>query len=218
MIVDSMTYKEIIAEFNKDWKDYFPSILERKIDDNRYRRYMLKEAKDNVPVFFKPIELTSKRGNKYILQVNSKGRSDYKRYGLLFLLYMYYHRSEGIYAVMRCSHSSWNVNDACYNFYIPHLFDRYRERELNDIHKPKMQTIIEFFKNNGTGKYIDMPNDKYADNIFYTTANGVLLGSKLDGGNTLLRTYITFDMLKGNQIDDNEKLIASVKEYIESEQ
>ena len=49
------------------------------MNDSKYRRYMLKEAKDNVPVFFKPIELTSKRGNKYILQINSKGRSDYKK-------------------------------------------------------------------------------------------------------------------------------------------
>ena len=45
-----------------------------------------------------------------------------------------------------------------------------------------------------------------------------LLGGKLDDGNTLLRTYITFDMLRGEQIDDKERLIARVKEYIENEQ
>lgn len=110
------------------------------------------------------------------------------------------------------------MKEASYNIYIPHLFDRYRERELQDIHKPKMQTIIEFFKNNGVGRYIDVTNDKYDDNIFFTTTNGVLLGGKLDDGNTLLRTYITFDMLRGEQIDDKERLIARVKEYIENEQ
>ena len=88
MIVDSMTYEEIISEFKKDWGNYFPNVLPRFMNDSKYRRYMLKEAKDNVPVFFKPIELTSKRGNKYILQINSKGRSDYKRGGLMFLLFM----------------------------------------------------------------------------------------------------------------------------------
>lgn len=136
----------------------------------------------------------------------------------MFLLFMYYHRLEGIYAVMRCPQSSWDLKEASYNIYIPHLFDRYRERELQDIHKPKMQTIIEFFKNNGVGRYIDVTNDKYDDNIFFTTTNGVLLGGKLDDGNTLLRTYITFDMLRGEQIDDKERLIARVKEYIENEQ
>lgn len=218
MIVDSMTYEEIISEFKKDWENYFPNVLPRFMNDSKYRRYMLKEAKDNVPVFFKPIELTSNRGNKYILQINSKGRSDYKRGGLMFLLLMYYHRPEGIYAVMRCPQSSWDLKEASYNIYIPHLFDRYRERELQDIHKPKMQTIIEFFKNNGVGRYIDVTNDKYDDNIFFTITNGVLLGGKLDDGNTLLRTYITFDMLRGEQIDDKERLIARVKEYIENEQ
>lgn len=43
---------------------------------------MLKQTKDNVLVFFKPIELTSKRGNKYILQINSKGKSDFKKKGI----------------------------------------------------------------------------------------------------------------------------------------
>ena len=179
---------------------------------------MLKEAKDNEPIFFKPIELTSPGGNKYMLLLNSKGRSDYKKGGLLFLLYMYYHRPEGIYAVMRCPKESWNVNEADFTFYTPHLFNRYRERELKDIHKPKMQTIIEFFKNNGTGRYIDVPNAKYDNSVFFTTTTGVLLGSKLDNGNVLLRTYIAFDMLKGSQTDDKDRLITIVKEYIEHQQ
>lgn len=29
MIVDSMTYEEIISEFKKDWGNYFPNVLPR---------------------------------------------------------------------------------------------------------------------------------------------------------------------------------------------
>lgn len=29
MIVDSMTYEEIISEFKKDWENYFPNVLPR---------------------------------------------------------------------------------------------------------------------------------------------------------------------------------------------
>ena len=122
MIVDSMTYEEIVAEFKHDWRNYFPFVLSNFLDDNRYRRYMLKEAKDNVPVYFKPIELTSKRGNKYILQINSKGRTDYKRSGLLYILYMYYHKPEGLYVVMLGSNGSWTTRDDYYNVYTPHFF------------------------------------------------------------------------------------------------
>ena len=218
MIVDSMSYEEVVAEFRKDWKNYFPNIIPKHLDDNKYRRYMLKQVKDDVPVFFKPIYITSDRGNKYILQINSKGRSDYKRNGLLFSLYMYYHRPEGIYVVLLCSNSSWDYKDESFNIYIPHFFDRYRERELKDIHKPKMETIIDFFKNNATGQYNKVDSDKYKDSIFYTVPTGVMLGSIYTDTIFELRTYITFDMLKGNQIDRNDTLSASVKEYMENEQ
>ena len=177
---------------------------------------MLKQAKDNVPVFFKPIELTSKRGNKYILQINSKGKSDYKKKGLLYIIYMYYHRPEGIYVVMLGSNGSWTTKDDFYNIYTPHFFDRYRERELKDIHKPKLQTIIDFFAHNATGNFIEVNNEKYKDSIFYTVPTGVMLGSIYNDYIFELRTYITFDMLKGNQVDDNEILAARVKEYMDN--
>lgn len=218
MIVDSMTYEEVVAEFKNDWRNYLPDVLPHIMNDNKYRRYMLKQAKDNVPVFFKPVEITSKRGNKYILQVNSKGKSDFKKNGLLFIIYMYYHRPEGIYVVMLGSDGSWTVSDDFYNIYTPHFFDRYRERELKDIHKPKLQTIIDFFTHNATGRYINVDNEKYKDSIFYTVPTGVMLGSIYKDNIFELRTYITFDMLKGNQVDDSEILAARVKEYMDKYQ
>lgn len=218
MIVDSMTYEEVVAEFKKDWRNYFPNMLQKCFNDNRYRRYMLKEAKDNEPVFFKPIELTSPRGNKYILQINSKGRSDFKKSGFLYIIYMYYHRPEGIYAVLLVSNGSWTASDDGYNIYTPHFFDRYRERELKDIHKPKLQTIIDFFKHNATGRYINVDNDKYKNSIFYTVPTGVMLGSLYNDYIYELRTYITFEMLRGKQVDNSEILAARVKEYMDNYQ
>lgn len=218
MIVDTMSYEEIVAEFKKDWETYFPSVIERHLNDNKYRRYMLKQAKDDVPVFFKPIHLTSTRGNKYILHINSKGRTDYKRKGFLFLVYMYFHRPNGIYAVLLCSNSSWNFDSNTYNIYIPHFFDRYRERELQDVHKPKMETIIDFFQNNPTGKYTPVDSNKYKDSIFFTVPRGVMLGSTYSSTINELRTYITFDMLKGNQINTSEDLAAVISEYMDKEQ
>ena len=218
MIVDSMSYEEIVAEFKKDWHSYFPNVLPQIMEDKKYRRYMLKQTKDNVRVYFKPIELTSKRGNKYILQLSSKGKSDYKKSGLLFILYMYYHRPEGIYVVMLTSKGSRTLEEDLYNVYTPHLFDRYRERDLKDIHKPKMQTIIDFFQHNATGEFLTVDNVKYPNSIFVTVPTGVLLGSIYNEQIFELRTYVSFEMLKGNQIEDSEVLAASVKDYMDNRQ
>ena len=89
---------------------------------------------------------------------------------------------------------------------------------MKDIHKPKLQTIIDFFTHNATGRYINVDNEKYKDSIFYTVPTGVMLGSIYKDNIFELRTYITFDMLKGNQVDDSEILAARVKEYMDKYQ
>ena len=217
MIVDSMSYEEVVAEFEYDWEHYFPYVIPKQLDDNKYRRFILKQTRD-IPVYFKPIKLTSKRGNQYILQINSKGKSDFKKYGLLFILYMYFHRPEGIYVVLFCSESCNSFERKTYNFYIPHLFDRYRERELKDIHKPKLETIIDFFQNNSTTNPAPIDNNKYKNSVFCAVTNGVMLGSRYNNYIYEHRTFITFDMLKGDQIETSENLTSVLKAYIEKEQ
>lgn len=218
MVVDTMSYEEIVAEFNKDWINYFPDVIDRHLNDNKYRRFMLKQAKDDIPVSFKPISIKSPRGNTYILQINSKGKSDYKKNGFLFVVYMYYHRPEGIYAVMLCSNSSHSFSNTSYNIYIPHFFDRYRERELKDIHKPKMETIIDFFQHNSTGKYSTFESEKYKNSIFFTVPSGVMLGSIYNSNINELRTYITFEMLKGEQVDNSKSLSNIISDYMNNKQ
>ena len=44
MVVDTMSYEEIVAEFNKDWINYFPDVIDRHLNDNKYRRFMLKQV------------------------------------------------------------------------------------------------------------------------------------------------------------------------------
>ena len=214
MIVDSMTYQEIAAEVKKDYHSYIEFRKDMAFGMlSKYRRYMLKEAKDNQQVFFKPINFTTPSGNTYVIQYNSKGRSDYKRNPLLFIPYMYFYRPDGIYAVMITGDKF-----DCFSFYTPHLFDRYRERELKDINKPKLQTILDFFRNNATTTFQSVDNAKYENSIFNVSPKGVLLGSQLSEYIYEYRTYITFDMLRGEQIDRKDKLQDAVKYYIDNVQ
>lgn len=60
MIVDSMTYQEIAAEVKKDYHSYIKFRKDTAFGMlSKYRRYMLKEAKDNQQVFFKHINFTT---------------------------------------------------------------------------------------------------------------------------------------------------------------
>lgn len=215
MIVESMTYNDIIAEYNKDWYSELEDKVNRITTDNKYRRYIIKNLKDEKHVYFKPIFLTSKRGNKYVLHISTKGLSDFKKYGIMYLLYMYYRKSDGIHVAMS-NRQLLNQTKADFMFYTPHLFDRYREREMKNIHIPKMDAIIECMKWNCTlyHKYVDC--EKYPNSMFSVSPYGVILGTDLCDGNKLLKTYLPFSMLKGNQNYDKDDLRHSVLEYMDN--
>ena len=44
-----------------------------------------------------------------------------------------------------------------------------------------------------------------------------MLGEKLNDNIIIAKTYVSFDMLKGNQFEDKQKLLDSVQEYIINE-
>lgn len=104
-----------------------------------------------------------------------------------------------------------------FSFYTPHLFDRYRERKLKDISKPKLQTMFDFFKTNATSRFNRVNNDKYANSIFSVCPNGVTLGSEISDKIIENRTYITFEMLKSDQVQDEEKLGTALKAYLDKQ-
>lgn len=212
-----MNHKEIIAEYNKDWFSELRDKVEQTLSNNKYRKYIIKNLKNKKHFYFKPIFITSKRGNKYILQIATKGLKDFKKNGLMFLLYMYYRLKDGIHVVMAYKRTPFCFN-SYFTFYTSHLFNRYRERELKDTHISKMATIIECMKWNNTLIHKDIDSEKYPNSIFCVSPFGVILGIDLGNENRLLKTYLPFKMLKGNQNRDKEKLRNFVLEYIDKHQ
>lgn len=215
MVVESMNHKEIIAEYDKDWK----SEMELKVENilvntnNTYRRYIMKNLRNEQFFFFKPIFLTSSRGNKYVLQISTRGWADFKKNNLLFCIYMYYMRNDGIHVVM----PNWKSNSCSFDgfvFYTSHLFDRYREREMKDVNIPKMNAIIECIKLNACFRHKEIVSNKYHNSIFIVSPCGVMLGTLLEDGNKIMKTYLTFEMLKDQQIDDKNEMIERVLDLI----
>ena len=47
-------------------------------------------------------------------------------------------------------------------------------------------------------------NDKYPDGIFCAYPSGIALGREIGNGNSEMKTFITYDMLRGEQIDKGE--------------
>ena len=213
MVVESMDYKEIIQEYKKDFKEDLVYKITKYLDEGKYKRFILQNVKSETHYYFKPIFLTSKRGNKYVLHISTRGWKDFKKNGLLFILYMCYKRKDGIHVVMPNRSMSLNLNNG-FMFYTSHLFDRYREREMKDIHIPKMDAIIECMKWNCTLRFENVENEKHPNSVFASSPYGVILGTDLCDGNKLLKTYLSFEMLKGNQHSKKDELREGILEYM----
>ena len=78
MITEKMSYEEIAKEFKIDWDSNLADRLEKIMSDSSYRKYILKNIKDEQDFYFKPVDLKV-NGNNYVAQLSTRGRSEYKR-------------------------------------------------------------------------------------------------------------------------------------------
>ena len=198
MIVDSMGYEEIAAEFQSDYKSEIePKLFVTFGMEAKYRRYLMKEAKNDELIFFKPIKLTSKKGNNYIIQYYCEGWAGYKRNNLIYFIYLYYHRPDGLYAVLHAE-----ARDATrFMVYTPHFFDRYRERCMGDGTVPKLQVIQQCFRYNHNFAVTLIDSEKYKDNVLSTLKEGIGLGNYITPLIIEFRTFVSLEMMKEDQIE-----------------
>lgn len=205
MVTETMNYKEVVSQFYQDWHDELCERVKKLSEDNKYRRYILKQN-NNKRIFFNPIEITSRQRNKYILRFCCKGKTEYKKVGLPFILYMYYHTSKGIYIVVCVPMKSHGIKNHLFTIYTPHFFDRYRERFLKDAHINKIQLINNFLCHNTGAQCLDIENKKYPNSVFCSIPDGAILATRYNDYILENKTYLTNEQLKEDQLPTYERL------------
>ena len=184
MIVTSMTDEELLIEVSKDYGSCLSRVQK---DYNFYRRTIVKSSK--FPIYFKPIEYTSSRKNKFLLFIEAKSKKDSTNFLMTFVTY--YLKPEGIYAIMIYPKSNYSKTIVIYP---PHFFERYKERYLGrDI--DTLDSIKEFFRYNSSNII------QFTEGNYYrgSCTHGFVFGEKLNENINILKTFITENMLKGDQ-------------------
>ncbi|WP_368185971.1 hypothetical protein, partial [Bacteroides caccae] len=131
-----------------------------------------------------------------------------------------YRQPEGIY-VVTCPSTIIKIGKN--GAYIPHFFDRYRDRILKRKHGNKLDVIMKFFENEARFSVGAMIRyDKYPDNYIFVFDKFITLGSPLEDVNIFeMRTLISLDMLKEVQKDICNELVESnikgLEEHIKDE-
>ena len=211
VIVAAMTHQQIADECQNEWRDELYDKTMKILLSEKYRKFIMKEARSEKRIYFKSIEFVTKRKNSCVIQPFSKGWSLYKKRGLSYFVYLRYHRSDGLHAVVFSAVKGISY----YIFYTPHFFDRYKERELKDTSMPKIQAIHEFFKYNANVDFFSVEIPKYPDSMFGVSLYGVVLAVRV--GRNLIegRTYLPFEMLKGEQLELSADLLGYLRAFLE---
>lgn len=171
--------------------------------DAAFRRRVLKAQR--FPVYAH-CEYISRSQNRWIVFFESRSR---KEIGDLCRLHFvcYSHSTHGIYAF----HPQLSRQRFFMTIYPPHFFSRYRDRA--QIPLSGIPLLIRFFERNYSYVF-EIFNREYVE-IAGSTSEGVALGLLTETGNVLFKTFITYDMLKGDQIETftrNEKMRQEIHE------
>ena len=95
--------------------------------------------------------------------------------------------------------------------YLPHFFKRYRERMKLDRKMTTEQVIRCFFRRNRTAHMEFSKSVKYGVEVAYH--DGVGLGNMLSLRQRLMRTFITFGMAYGDQVERFSENVEHRKEF-----
>lgn len=201
MIISTMTEAEIVAELDKDYLHAF-----RYSDhlDRKFRRRVIKSSRFPVRVHYKYI---SPRKNHWLLFFEARSKKEILDNSRITLVCIF-DAPKGTYAAM----GTLTGGKMHYVIYLPHFFSRYRSRFIqSDVNTKDL--VVRFFTENYSYVYnineIKLDNDAVMKEIHGSTKEGVALGYQSTEGNVLFKTFVTYEMLKGEQIakfTENEKI------------
>ena len=194
LIVDSMTPMEMFDELVDDALK-----VSRKIKYliPEYRRNVLKRT--SFPVIFKPIDYLSPRKNNWIIVFRAENKKDADKIAITYVCIADSSHGLQVFLVP--------VLDGIVSVFMfsLHFLQRYRDRFMNGYYDLKgFELINHFFSRNSTFSSDDNVEDKRIFNA--SCEDGVCLGIKKDTDFYILRTFITYEMLRGKQIDTFESL------------
>ena len=194
-----MSDKEIIAEMAKDIQD----VRQKFVDRVNIKRLIVKA--DKFPVYSKPYIITSKRRNKWIVIFKADNKNDRKDPGQKLILVCTASFPEGIHAFMITKPYPDYIWKWGMAVFYPHFFARYRKRF--GVDKTGMDLRKHFFVKNhtfycnfqeNTGQRTVAPGRK----VYGTSEEGVGLGVIRSEYAVSFKTFITFEMARGEQVDN----------------
>lgn len=208
IVTDSFDYNDIIRVLDQD-----EAFVHHQIDalQPKYWRSVLKTKPQGMKIFA-PVLVKGNRGIDYMIFMLSRDWQITKKQRLLdYMHFGIYRQSDGFHLVGFLYLDSNPLAKAEKAFFTPHFFDRYRERTGLPMEMSKMDVMKDWITKNIHLNSDAQGNEKYPDGIFCAYPSGVALGRELPDGNSEMKTFITYEMLRGEQVEKGENQTRAAK-------
>ena len=211
IITDTFDYDDIVRVLDLD-----EAFVHHQIDalQPKYWRIVIKTKPKGLKIFA-PVMVSGNRGIDYLIYMLSRDWQITKKQRLLDYMYFgVYRQTDGFHLVGFMYLDSNPLAKPEKAFFTPHFFDRYKERTGLPMDMPKMEVMKDWIMKNLHLNSDAQGNEKYPDGIFCAYPSGVALGRELPDGNSEMKTFVTYDMLRGEQIEkgENQSRAAKVQE------
>lgn len=203
MITPYMTEAELLEEIKKDLPDVI-NISNNK--DVKVRRIIQKSVL--FPIYIHSY-VTSPRKNKWIILWEARSKKNVGDDSLISFV-CYQETPHGRYAYM----PTWADKKLILIVYPPHFFSRFAERM--NLSLTGVDLIKRYFEKNNSYAFELSIADNARQEIYGSSLDGVALGLRSIEHNIILfKTFITYDMSKGSQIETfarNEEIRKEIHE------
>lgn len=209
MYTETMTADELVEEFTAD----LPQVISVSDAKQVKADKIIKKSK-MFPVYLHAYVKT-KRKNDWIILLEAKN-SKYVGDDCLISFISHFDLGAGRYAMFWTSYK----NTPIHIIFTPHFFKRFAERV--GLNLTGIDLIHRYFKKNpsyGFNTASDFFGNIQKINVYGSTTEGVAMGVQLNTKHNIIlfRTFITYDMCKGKQIEDFARANEIRKEIHESE-
>lgn len=203
MIIPQMSETELLDEIKKD----LPNVVNISNNkDGKVRRIIQKSVL--FPVYLHSY-ITSPRKNKWIILWEARNRKNVGDDSLISFV-CYQETPHGRYAYM----PTWANKKLILIIYPPHFFSRFAERMNMDL--SGVELIKRYFEKNNSYAYEFGTADDSRQQIYGSSLEGIALGLRNTEHDIILfKTFITYDMSKGAQIETfarNEEIRKEIHE------
>lgn len=186
-LVDSMSFEDI-------WELYKQEIpfVDHKNEEYTKKHMRLIRPFSKAMTFFSPITFKRNSGLNIVFQYLDKGANHpmSKRLGLIFYFWCVY-RGE-VWCVRPILFK--DLGFVCY-FYSGHFIERYRERKLGDMNISKPDAINIFLRNNMRRLFKNVPSEKYGDNCWICSSEGISFAEVRPNAFTIMKTFLSWEYL-----------------------